>query len=57
MVGDRTCFDVVIIDDDLSEYPENFNLDIGLRNGSFHPYYSDSTAILVIDNDGECPVT
>ena len=53
MVGDRTCFDVVIIDDNLTEYTENFRLEIGLRNGSYHPYYSDSTGIVIIDNDGE----
>ena len=57
MVGDRTCFDVVIIDDDLSEYNENFNLDIGLQNGSSHPYYSDSARIYIIDNDGEYQAT
>ena len=57
MVGDRTCFDVIIIDDDLSEYTEVIYLTIGLRNGSYHPYYSDSTQIYIYDNDGECQVS
>lgn len=56
MVGDRRCFDVVITDDALSEYTENFPLDISLRNGSYHPFYSDSTTIYIWDNDGECMV-
>lgn len=56
-VGDRTCFDVVIIDDDLSEYSEVFTLQIGLRNGSYHRYYSDTARIRVLDNDGEYYIT
>ena len=53
MVGDRTCFDVVILDDNLTEYNEEFRLEIGLQNGSYHPYYSDSTRFRIFDNDGE----
>ena len=53
MVGDRTCFDVVILDDNLTEYNEDFRLEIGLQNGSYHPYYSDSTRFRIFDNDGE----
>ena len=52
-VGDRTCFNVSIIDDDFSEFAETFTLEIGLSNGTYHRYYSNTATIYIQDNDGE----
>lgn len=52
-VEDRQCFDVTILDDNISEYNEDFYFNVALRNGSSHPYYSDTTRIIIYDNEGE----
>ena len=50
--GNRTCFDVIIIDDDVIDYTKHIWLYVCLQNRTYHDHFYDRTHIIVIDNEG-----
>ena len=52
--GDRRCFNVTIVDDDVIEYDEGYNFWVEAINTSLPYYYFyDYTQIIVRDNEGQ----
>ena len=51
-IGNRICFDVMIIDDDVIEYEEEHWFYLRLQNGAFHDHFYDRTPIIITDNEG-----
>ena len=52
--GNRICFDVIIIDDDVIEYMKYYYFYLRLQNGTYHNHFRDDTHIIVTDNEGWC---
>ena len=50
--GNRICFDVIIIDDDVIEYMKYYHFYLRLQNGTYHDHFRDYTNIIVTDNEG-----
>ena len=51
-LGNRICFDVIFIDDDVIEYTKVYVLYLYLQNGTVHNHFYDHTEIEVTDNEG-----
>ena len=52
--GDRRCFNVTIVDDDLIEYDGGGRFEVDAVNTSLPYYYfRDNTQIIVRDNEGQ----
>ena len=52
-VGNRICFDAIIIDDDAIEYRrKDHRFQLLLQNGTYHRHFDDNTRIAVRDNEG-----
>ena len=51
-IGNRICFDVMIIDDDVIEYMKYNDFSLHLKNGTYHAHFNDYTHIIVTDNEG-----
>ena len=50
--GNRICFDVIIIDDDVIEYTKSHYFYLRFQNGTYHDHFYDNTRIIVTDNEG-----
>ena len=48
--GDRRCFNVTIVDDDVIEYDEGFGFEVYSLT---YYYFNDYTKIIVKDNEGQ----
>ena len=51
-VGNRICFDVIIVDDDVIEYMKDYKFYLCLQNGTSHHHFLGETYIFVKDNEG-----
>ena len=52
--GDRRCFNVTIVDDDMIKYDGVFEFEVDAVNTSLPYYYfRDNTRIIVRDNEGQ----
>ena len=51
-VGNRICFDVTIVDDEVIEYMKDYKFYLCLQNGTYHHHFSGDTYIFVRDNEG-----
>lgn len=51
--GDKLCFNVTIVDNDEFEFNQRFSFYVSLSSGTSHEYYSHSTTLTVVDNEGE----
>ena len=50
--GNRICFDVIIVDDDVIEYTRYDYFFLHLQNGTYHDHLYDKTRIRITDNEG-----
>ena len=55
-LGNRICFDVIIIDDGVIENTKSYGFYLHLQNGTSHIHFYDRTLINVTDNEGWFPV-
>ena len=51
-IGNRICFDAIIIDDDIIEYMKYYEFHVHLQNRTYHRNFYDYTHIRVTDNEG-----
>lgn len=50
--GDRICYEVTIVDDDIIEQFLRSGFTVTLQNGALDPFFSDFTQFVVRDNEG-----
>ena len=55
-LGNRICFDAILIDDDVIENMKFYNFYLHLQNGTSHIHFDDRIRIDVTDNEGWFPV-
>ena len=51
-IGNRICFDAIIIDDDIIEHMKYYEFHVHLPNRTYHQYFYDITYIRITDNEG-----